>query len=313
MSIEAIGEFLSGVSPWVAGGMIIAYCFSQYLQYRKDVREGSAVNGYTKAVQGLTKEVSAVVAQQQAMHSDLRAHVDRDHNDQLTNQTIMRELVGLTREQISTQQQLVKEIVRMNANLAGDREISSDNAKLIIEYQWSWCRDETFRIIANSLSNNHFRGHEERVARSVQRAWQRAATAARESLDRLNGLRYPYSKLFEDGLPTLWVRCWKLAIPLYHRGKEDPVFAEELSELQTNVHDLFDQALSQYFRAAEDIDEGELYAAHESDLPDGGAAARMSKLLREYRPGTVDLTDVDEELRQSLTPTPGRQLPVVRP
>lgn len=322
MGLEDIGEIISKVSPWVALGCLSAWCFAKYLDHRKSIREGSDILGYTRGLATLTREIQGVGVNQLQTHSLLTQHAETDHNDQNATQGILKELVGITRTQAIGQQQLLKEIVRMNASLAGDKEVSTENAKLLIEQQWAWCRSETQRIVVNSVTNNNFVGDEERVTRSVQRAWRFAGNQSKESLTKFGGLNYPFTRLFEESLPLVWERVWKLAVPLYHRHHADhtsKAFLEDIGELAAQVKEWFDTSLDEHFRAVEDIDTGEIYPRGTDEEHGGGDAGTteyMSRMLKAYKPGGKGIPsehlDLRTELRSRYSLTP-RQLPIVKP
>jgi len=138
------------------------------------------------------------------------------------------------------------------------------DAKSTIRYQWSWCRDETARLIINSIHNNKFKGREAVVARIVQRAWAAAAYRAKESLDALKTLKYPYQILFEKHINILWHDVWDAAVPLYHRDIPNGMgnLADALEGLRDMVVTSFDLLLEEYFTMSEDVENGSVYGAH---------------------------------------------------
>jgi hypothetical protein len=321
VGIEDLGDLISKVSPWVAGGAIIAWCFTKLLEYRRSIREGTDVSRYLATTAALVRDVGAVALQQRETHSMLTAHATRDHADQQTTHGFLQELVKLTTAQISGQisgqSQLVREVVRLNANLSGNKEISTENAKLMIEYQWAWCRDETYRIVTTSIANNHFAGNEERVTRSVQRAWKKAAAQAQESLSRLEGLKFPYERLFHEFLPLIWQRVWKRAIPLYHRDRKSPAFKDDTIEFEAQVKEMFDLALEENYRVVEDLDTGEMYTTKPEENGDTKTTNYMTELLKAYKPGGKGIPSeqlsVREEFRAKVTNTPTQQFPTIKP
>ncbi len=316
MGLEDIGDFLNKLSPWVAGGMLIAWCFGKFLDYRSKIQEGSDALAYTKAVAALTKELQDVSTQQIEMRHELTKHVQADHKDQQTSHAALHKLVKLAEDQVVVQSRLVNEIIQLNA---GDGILSTENAKLLISQQWAWCRNETYRITINSINNNHFAGNEDRVARIIFRAWQKAAMNVKKSLDAYKGLRYPYVGLFEKLLPIIWQRSWKLALPLYHRDHTSAEFKEDSLDLESGIHRLFDAALSGHFDGVEDIETGELYTERpgEPTLGDDSQTTEyMSNLLRAYKPGgkgiPSEVIDMRLAFKQQSTNTPSDQFPAIK-
>jgi len=316
VGLEDIGDFLSKLSPWVAGGVLIAWGFGKFLDYRSKIQEGSDALAYTKAVAALTKELQDVSMQQIEMRHEFMEHVHADHADQQTSHAALHKLVKLAEDQVAMQNRLVNEIIQLNA---GDGVISTENAKLLIAQQWAWCRNETHRIIINSVNNNHFAGNEERVARIISRAWHKAAMNAQESLDAYEGLKYPYLGLFKKLLPEIWRRAWKLAIPLYHRDHATLEFKEDRVDLEAEVHRLFEEAEKAHFAGVEDIETGELYTTAPGDLAlgdDSQTTEYMSSLLKAYKPGSKrlpsEIIDMRTAFRQQSTNTPSDQFPAIK-
>lgn len=187
---------------------------------------------------------------------------------------------------------IAQELVSLNAATTGS-VISIDNAKNIIHYQWNWCRDETARLICNSIQNNHFRNRESIVARRVYAAWRKASITALHSVERFEGLRYPYRRLYLVHAPILWDIIWGWAVPLYHRRNEQgTIDADAAADLHERIVRLFDQAIAYYFELVEDIDTGELYNdSGQADPPLPGVSegeectTEMADLLRDYKVG----------------------------
>ncbi len=215
--------------------------------------------------------------------------------------------------QVECLREIHKELIKLNS-IQEDGFVTTSDAKLMIAYQWSWCRDETARLICNSVSNNNFRKNEELIARKVQRAWKKAAENSRQSLLNLKSLKYPFDVLYERHICMIWEYCWKWAIPLYHRDLGAVSLEEALSDLRDRILCLFDDTLEAYFESIEDIDSGQLYKPEEvrgsgefrySD-DDITPTAKMANDLKKYKKGSAtessdgesDRVDVRDEMKK---------------
>jgi hypothetical protein len=154
--------------------------------------------------------------------------------------------------------QILRQLISLNATATDG--ISTDNAKLIVQYQWNWCRNETSRVIQNSIRNNHFRGDEERVARSVFRAWHRAAVESLSSVMRLRGVTYPYQALYTHHITLIWELVWGWAISVYYTSSGSKSELEaSLKDLDGLISSLFDHIFETHIDLVEDVDAGALY------------------------------------------------------
>jgi hypothetical protein len=160
-------------------------------------------------------------------------------------------------------EKMTQEMVKLNAHMSGDL-ISTDNAKRIISYQWSWCRDETARLIQSSITYNNFMGNEELVVRRVFRAWKKIANESRESICRISGIKYPFDPLYESHLPMIWERVWEWAAPIYgSKSRGTDKWSDKLKDLEGRVYSLFDSVIETYFEMAEDLQDGLIYEGNE--------------------------------------------------
>lgn len=198
----------------------------------------------------------------------------------------------VTRQELQLLGKIAQELVNLNASAPGS-VISTENAKHIISYQWNWCRDETIRLLLNSIENNHFRQNESLVARKVMRAWQQAAGSAKESVRNLSGLQYPYEQLFEEHIELVWTRAWAWALPLYHGEFRDKQQAME--DLRERIKSLFADILHNYYQLVEDIDNGTLYAD-----PAVGDASRFDRTASEIQLGVDQQLSVVDDMARAL-------------
>lgn len=155
---------------------------------------------------------------------------------------------------------MTHQLVQMNATMTG-QAMSIADARVTIRYQWNWFRDEVSHIIRNSIKNNNFRGRELTISRKVSAAWQQAATKAKQSLDQLQSMQYPYERLFDNYASLVCDQVWALAVPLYHRDIPNGVgnIQEALDGLEQAVRETFETVLVEYFAITEDLEHGQLY------------------------------------------------------
>lgn len=267
MNDSTLVDVMTNASPFAVAVVAVVYIIHMVFAF---IRQRSKDNSLSRIEQRLAED-----------HDMLLEHVaDSQHSS--------RSMEKLAESQTTLLTKIAQELVSLNAATTGS-VISIDNAKNIIHYQWNWCRDETARLICNSIQNNHFRGRESIVARRVYSAWRKASITALQSVDRFEGLSYPYRRLYLIHAPLVWDVIWSWAVPLYHqrfeRGSPD---TEELADLYERICRLFDQAIAYYFELVEDIDTGELYNDTREDPPmpvvseDDAYTARMSEALRDY-------------------------------
>lgn len=271
-ALDTILDFLVNASPLVGLiGAIVVLVFA-FFKHRETMRQ---LRGFSD-MQSLMSEVKSM----------LSTHVAISDNRMST-------LHGSAQAEIDCLREIHKELIKLTS-LQNDGFVTTSDAKLMIHYQWSWCRDETARLICNSIKNNNFRKNEELIARKVQRAWKKAADNSRQSLKNLKGLKYPFDMLFERHICMLWEYAWNWAIPLYHRDLGSATLDEALSDLNARIYALFDDTIEAYFESIEDIDSGSLYKTEELrssgefvySEDDITPTAKMAADLRHYERGS---------------------------
>ncbi len=244
MDLIEIVNALKGASPWlvVVGGMLAGLWM--LLNHRTKAKDRHDLDELRDIIVAIHDEC----AENKEM---LAAHIaaSTEHS-------------GIFREAVNTQTSLltrmVSELSSMNA-IATGRELTLDTAKIIIQTQWEACRDETIRLLLNSIENNHFKDNEKLVARKVYRAWKQAAEKAQQVVAAHPGMSYPYVPLFEMHVSRAWERAWEWSLPIYHRDVGDR--ADALDDLVSRVKALFSEILKSYYGVVEDIDRGTLYSA----------------------------------------------------
>jgi len=159
-------------------------------------------------------------------------------------------------QEVSVLEKIHRQLVTLNAVTAS--AVSPANAKVIIEQNWNWCRDETARVITGSIRNNHFKGNEERVARSVYKALLKACTDSMASITKIEGIKYPYHHLYTHHIKLIWEMLWDWALPVYH-GPHDTQLDASLKDLTERIVAIFDQVLVLHIEIVEDIDSGLYY------------------------------------------------------
>jgi len=251
MDLAQLTELIKSLSPFVAVLVLIGalvYRWFEYREKRAAAQDEKEAASQEKEARDNLLEVLRL-SRQNADGLDHMKGLFSTHNES-ANQRFQQELEIF--------KQILRQLISLNATATDG--ISPDNAKLIVQYQWNWCRSETSRIIQNSIRNNHFRGDEERVARSVYRAWHRAASDAMESVRRLKGVTYPYQAFYTHHIAMVWDIVWRWAIPVYYssrRNSED--FDEALRDLDGLIVTLFDQVFDIHVDLVEDVDVGLLY------------------------------------------------------
>lgn len=230
MDLQTILGWLKDASPWaVLGGTILAALWI-ILTHREKIREQSFDEQQAKAVEGLK---AAVISQGNVLTGMVA-----------TQTQLLQEQGKLT---VSIEQ-LCQQLVTLNAMRDG-QFVGVENTRMIILYQWNWCRDETWRILQMSIDRNHIAGRETVVAGQVARAWRKAAQEARTSLDQLKGMSADYTGLFSSKtLTTIWDVIWRRALPIYFKDFPPGSGTEEdhRSELQELVKSLFDNAYDEF-------------------------------------------------------------------
>jgi len=191
-------------------------------------------------------------------------------------------------QEVSVLQQIHRQLVTLNAVTAS--AVSPANAKVIIEQNWNWCRDETARVITGSIRNNHFKGNEERVARSVYKALLKACTDSMAGITKIEGIKYPYHHLFTHHIKLIWEMLWDWSLPVYH-GSHDAQLDASLKDLTERIVAIFDQVLILHIEIVEDIDSGLYYDETQSTRQTAIASdltipAKMAHKLIEFTPDT---------------------------
>ncbi len=218
--ISSILAALKGASPWVVLAGTVLTALWIILAHREKTREQTDANKNAVALRSL--------------QSVITDHIAKETKDQ----------VGLS----TSLDQLTQQLMTLNASREGTY-VSVENTRMIILYQWNWCRDETSRILLTSIDRNHIQGREAVVASQVARAWRKTAQEARTSLDQLKGLSADYTGLFSpQTLTAVWDATWRRAMPIYFKdfpigsGTED----DHRSELNELVKSLFDNAYDEF-------------------------------------------------------------------
>lgn len=238
--------------------------------------------------------------------------------DMLTNHiSLANEGFDRTKQEIILLEKMTHELVRLGAFLSGEY-ISTDNAKRIITYQWNWCRDQTSRVVQNSLEHNHFMSHEDLVVRRIRRAWRKISAESRESIKRFTGIRYPYESLYDVHLPMIWERVWEWAVPIYHRmNPRGPGSVEQYQDLQDRIATIFGSVLETYFDMVEDVNAGQFYEPEDPRRSSGSfsmqeeedAARRMVDRLLDFnqkkaaRELMEEMEDIPDEMRRRQSET----------
>jgi len=303
---------LQTVSPWVAALMIVAYIFDRVLKYLSSRDEVTTLGKLSSAIAVVGTKVDTVTSSQSRFR-DALTNIEHERNRVVGEQRQLFDRMAIATER------MVKELISLKA-LQGTATMASEEAKLLIEYQWAWCREEITRIITSSIDNNHFRGSEERVTRIVQRAWASASASAQESISRFTSLKYPYSPLFEVILPMLLERIWKQAVPIYHADRSNRAYAPQLEDLRDQGKELFETALSEYFRSVEDVESGPLYNSCAPAAVNEDVTSYRSELLSSYKEGSRSPASGEFDMRSEIrkradeiaSHTPAMQVPVVR-
>jgi len=238
---------LKDASPWLVLACAGLGALYMVLQHRRKMRERSPVDE--------VRDIAVAIHDQCEESAEMLA----------THIASSAESEKVADQQTSLLSKIAHELMSMNASVAG-RVVNMDNAKAIIAAQWNTCRNETIRLIVNSLRNNHFTGNEKLVTRKVYRAWRQASKSARSVIDILTGFEYPYRELFDKQIMTAWECIWGWALPIYY----DSVSSREdaISDLEGRARMLFDDILTNYSTFIEDIDEGAIYAPHEESSSD---------------------------------------------
>lgn len=282
-------DHVKDVSPWVASIMIVAFIIDRVLKYletrgKKDI--GTSLEGLSVRVQTMSDSQSRF---RDAINQQHLARVEEALKQQ-----------GLFQTLIFSTDRVVKELIALKA-MQGAQAMSMEEAKLLIEYQWAWCRGEVIRVVLNSVENNHFRGNEDRVARSVQRAWKVGVQNAQVSLSRFSSLQYAYTPLFDVVLPVILDKIWKLAVPLYHASAMSGDYISRMEDFQASTVEIFNNGLDEYFRGVEDVDTGPMYAeVCRLSEEDSQKADYRSQMLSAYKEGGKSPPSGEFDVRETV-------------
>jgi hypothetical protein len=251
MDLNQLTEGLKSLSPFVAVLVLIGALAFRWFDYReKKLTSGEEAEKERRSQEDHDNILALcdIGRQTTSKQSDMEKLL-RDHGEAADLRF---------QQEMEVFKQILRQLISLNASSTGG--LSMDNAKLIVQYQWNWCRDETSRVIQNSIRNNHFRGDEERVARSVYRAWNHAANDSLTSVGRLRGVTYPYQGLYAHHVALIWDLVWEWAIPVYHTSrKNEEAFEDALRDLDGVIRSLFDQVFATHVMLVEDVDAGVLY------------------------------------------------------
>jgi hypothetical protein len=251
MDLTQIAETLKSLSPFMAILVLVGALAFRWFEYREKKDAAQAEADASKRSQEdhdnlleLMQKVEDTAEGQKTVQGLLVTHSD---SADLRFQ-----------QELDIFKQILRQLISLNATATDG--ISTDNAKLIVQYQWNWCRNETSRVIQNSIRNNHFRGDEERVARSVFRAWHRAAVESLSSVMRLRGVTYPYQALYTHHITLIWELVWDWAVAVYYTSRDsDAELEASLKDLDGLISSLFDQVFETHVELVEDVDAGALY------------------------------------------------------
>lgn len=172
----------------------------------------------------------------------------------------------------------------------------------IIRYQWSWGRDEVISVLTASIRKNGISGNQNAVARRVFQSCRNSIAEAKNSLDRLVGMSYPYDTLFEDTTDLL-VGIWDLAVPLYRRDFQGSIDCA-LDDFSFRVEGMFEEALRVHFLKYDDDPSTNTYRKENHRSGEWDIVAQMAEKLQ--TPSGVH-QDVKSALEFNQTP-PGALL-----
>lgn len=251
MDLAQLAEVMKSLPPYLATLIFIGFLVYMWRDYREKTS--------AKAAEAEAERV------RQEDHDNLLAVARLAQDTAQGQKTVQGMLIAhgeSTDQRFQQELEIFKQILRqlISLNATATDGISTDNAKLIVQYQWNWCRNETSRVIQNSIRNNHFHGDEERVARSVFRAWHRAAVESLSSVMRLRGVTYPYQALYTHHITLIWELVWEWAITVYYTSRNNkPELEDSLKDLDGLVSSVFDQVFETHVELVEDVDAGILY------------------------------------------------------
>jgi hypothetical protein len=289
MNLEQILKILDGASPWALGVLGIIVVLYLFFKHREKMAKEGTENANRQKLTRLEEMLSTHIGNVNGVLDNFKQRSDSE---------------------LTFLEKMTQELVKMGASLSGEF-IGTDNAKRIITYQWSWCRDQTARLLQNSIDTNNFFGNEEVVVRRLRRAWKKVADESQESIRRIKGLKYPFTALYEIHIPMIWEKIWEWAVPIYHSMNRHGVGSRETArDLQERIVALFDHVLATYFEMTEDIQGGAYYEPEDPRRTSGAipyedhdrVESRMISGLRDYDitnpTAAADLEDIPNEMKR---------------
>lgn len=288
MPPASIWQVFEGASPYVVITFAVLTLIYMFLKHREKMKTGC-----------------------------LETKIDKIDDMLVEHVTLTKDSLNKAKREVDLLEKMCQELVRLGAFLSGEY-ISTDNSKRIINYQWNWCRDQTGRVIQNSLEHNHFMSHEDLVVRRVRRAWHKISEESRESVKRFTGLKYPFESLYDVHLPMIWERIWEWAVPMYHAmNPRGPGSVEQYQDLQDRITTLFNSVIETYFDMMEDVNAGQFYEPEDPRRSSGAftlqeeedAAQRMVQSLLDYgshisnAERAAEMEDIPCEMRRRQSET----------
>lgn len=262
MDLVKLVEMLKGASPWLVlvGGLLAGFWL--YLDYRRKSKERTDLDELRDIVVDIHNECEEA-------GKVLAAHV-------ASSDTSIGVFNSVVEQQTQLLQSINNELASMNA-IATGRDLPNHVAKAAVESHWKVCRDETIRLLLNSIENNHFAGNEKVVARKVTRAWRQAADRSKAYVGNHPGMAYPYKPLFENHIKHIWQHAWGWALPIYYGDTVSK--PDSMEDLAARMRSMFDDMIVNYFKLIEDIDRGTLYASEAAGESSGYRGAQSEALI----------------------------------
>ena len=291
--LVTIVEAIKGYSPVVILLILIVVVIFRWFASRDKETEA-------QAEQHLANQIDSAVANTVALQQVVAKSVEEQKNMIGVLSSLSEANDVRFAQEVSVLEKIHRQLVTLNAVTAS--AVSPANAKVIIEQNWNWCRDETARVLTGSIRNNHFKGNEERVARSVYKALLKACADSMASITKIEGIKYPYHHLYTHHIKLIWETIWDWALPVYH-GPHDAQLEVSLKDLTERIVAIFDQVLILHIEIVEDIDSGLYYDETETAKQTSIAAdltipSKMAGKLINY---TTD-TGTTSGIRLRLTP-----------
>jgi hypothetical protein len=257
MELVQLFEHLKGASPILILAIATVWIVNRVLAFLADKSKSTFESSVTAGLAGLTKA--------------LDGHIQEEMSRTVTMIETLKSIEG----------QLVM------ANNTG--KLSRRNQRLMLEYQWAWCRDSTADIICESVRRNNIAGNEALVTRRVNAAFRKARDEALDSLEKLEGLSYDYAGLFLEAVPLLWEQLMEWAVPLYHRDLNGASLDDALADLRLRIKDGFDAQLKQFLADADGNPESSSFNRSAGRTRSGefdATAHQFAEKLQSYKPGS---------------------------